>query len=89
MLFRSFFDLFSLFFSMFCLSLLCLFYIFAFICFVIHPTDMANNFYYCGELSLKLLIFKVDNNIFHNTQNSLDCTILIQIFRGSMPLDLP
>ena len=79
---------------MFCLSILCLFYIFTFLCFVIlcfviDPTDMANNFYYCRELSLKLLIFKVDNNIFHNIQNALDCTIFIQNFQGSMPLDLP
>ena len=38
-------------------------------------TDMANNFYYCGKLSLKLLIFKLTITYFWNTQNAPDCTI--------------
>ena len=41
---------------------------------------MANNFYYCGKLSLKSLIFRLITTYFWNTQNVPDCTILIQFF---------
>ena len=44
------------------------------------------NVYYCVELSLILLIFRlIMYNVFWNTQNAPDCTILIQIFRWSIP----
>ena len=46
---------------------------------------MMNNFYYCGKLSLKLLIFLFDKNVYWNTQNAPDCTDLTKHFQGIMP----
>ena len=39
---------------------------------------MANNFYYCGFIILKMVDFLVDSDVFWNTQNASDCTILIK-----------
>ena len=47
-------------------------------------TDMANNFYFCGKLSLNLLIFRLIITYLGQIQSALDCTILINKIRGSM-----
>ena len=38
---------------------------------------MANSFKYYGFIILKLLIFRVDNNVFWNIQNAQDRNIFI------------
>ena len=38
---------------------------------------------------LNIVDFEGDSNIFWNTQNAPDCTILIERFRGSMPPEPP
>ena len=48
-------------------------------------TEMANNFYYCGKLAVKLLIFRFIITYLGKTQNAPYCTILIPKKKNADP----
>ena len=48
---------------------------------------MANMFYYCAFIIPEIVDFYVDNNVFWNIQDALDCTIFIKKKWESMAPD--